>query len=293
VTNALSFTQEGRDWPNREASRFVTAAGLTWHVQIMGSGPVVLLVHGTGSSTHSFAELAQILAKAFTVVVPDLPGHAFTSTPPASRLSLPGMSADLAALLDALQLKPDVVVGHSAGAAILIEMCLDGHLAPDAVVSINGALLPFGTMIGRFFSPLAKLLVVNPFVPSLLTWRAASSGAVDRLIRNTGSHVPPESIACYRLLFRNEVHVSAALRMMANWDLERLERRLLDLAVPLVLVVGGNDQAISPEDAFTVRDRVPAAEIVLLRGLGHLAHEERPEEIAEIVIKTARRRLAA
>jgi magnesium chelatase accessory protein len=293
VSDRLSFAQDGKDWPNREASRFVSAAGLNWHVQIMGSGPVVLLVHGTGSSTHSYAELAQILAKAFTVVVPDLPGHGFTDMPASSRLSLPGMAADLAALLDALALKPAIVVGHSAGVAILIEMCLAGRLQPDAIVSINGALLPFGSVVGQFFSPLAKLLVLNPVVPSLLTWRASRPGAVERLIRNTGSDIAPEGIGFYRRLFRNESHVAAALGMMAKWDLSRFERRLADLQVPLVLVVGGNDRAIAPDDAFKVKEWVPKAEIVFLRGLGHLAHEERPEEIAEILVKAARARLAA
>ncbi|MEM7397688.1 MAG: alpha/beta fold hydrolase, partial [Pseudomonadota bacterium] len=115
----LDFTRDGRNWPNREASRFVDAAGIKWHVQVMGNGPVVLLVHGTAASSHSFGDLAKLLYNGFTVVVPDLPGHGFTNLPPASRLSLPSMAADLSALMLALELSPSLVVGHSAGAAIL------------------------------------------------------------------------------------------------------------------------------------------------------------------------------
>ncbi len=69
-----SWEKEGQDWPNREFSRFVDAAGLTWHVQVMGSGPAILLVHGTGAATHSWRDLAPLLARHFTVVAPDLPG---------------------------------------------------------------------------------------------------------------------------------------------------------------------------------------------------------------------------
>ena len=68
----------GRDWPNRAASRTVRAAGLNWHVQVMGSGPVLLLAHGTGAATHSWRGLAPLLAQHFTVVAPDLPGHGYT-----------------------------------------------------------------------------------------------------------------------------------------------------------------------------------------------------------------------
>lgn len=289
----LDFAQGLEHWPNREASRFVEAGGLRWHVQVMGRGPVVLLIHGTGASSHSYGELAKILANAFTVVIPDLPGHGLTDLPSSSHLSLPAMARDVAALLDALAFKPELVVGHSAGAAILIEMCLDRLIAPRAIVSLNGALLPFGSVVGQFFSPLAKLLVINPFVPRLFAWRASSRGAVARLIANTGSHLGPDGIALYARLFQNERHVSAALGMMAKWNLSPLVGRLGDLKVPLVLVVGSEDRAVSPHDAFKIQEQVPGAEVVLLRGLGHLAHEERPEDVAQIVVRSDRLDAAA
>ena len=289
----LDFARDGKDWPNRSASRFISAAGLTWHVQVLGEGPEILLVHGTGASTHSFAELAQILATTFTVIVPDLPGHGFTEMPRSERLSLPGMAQDLAGLTEALNVKPALVVGHSAGAAILIEMCLDGYIAPHAIVSINGALLPFGSVVGRFFSPLAKLLVLNPVVPHFFAWRATNPAAVERVIGGTGSHISREGIARYATLFRSETHVAAALGMMAKWDLHALQHRLPNLRTKLILVAGGLDRAVSSDDAFKVKALVPDAEVVYLRGRGHLAHEERPEEIAEIIAKTARPALAA
>jgi magnesium chelatase accessory protein len=287
MNDRLVFERDGSDWPNREASRFVNAARLNWHVQVMGPGPVLLLVHGTGASTHSYGRLARILAKTFTVVIPDLPGHAFTDLPASERLSLPGMAEDLGLLLKAMSLRPILAVGHSAGAAILVQMALDGHSRPDTIVSINGALLPFGSIAGQFFSPLAKLLAFNPFVPRFISWRASNPEAVARLIRNTGSKLEAEDVALYGRLFQTENHVAAALGMMANWDLFSFERNLDRLDVPLVLAVGTGDRAIAPDDVFQVRDRVPNAKVVVLRGLGHLAHEERPDEVAEVVLKAA------
>ena len=86
------WQRDGGDWPNREASRFVRAAGLLWHVQVMGQGPVLLLLHGTGAATHSWRAMLPLLARHFTVVAPDLPGHGFTDAPATARLSLPGMT---------------------------------------------------------------------------------------------------------------------------------------------------------------------------------------------------------
>ena len=115
MAERLNFETDGRNWPNRAASRFVTAGGLRWHVQVVGEGPVLLLLHGTAAGTHSWRDMMGPLAEHFTVVAPDLPGHAFTSAPPAAKLSLPGMAGAVAELLRVMNLSPVLAAGHSAG----------------------------------------------------------------------------------------------------------------------------------------------------------------------------------
>ena len=84
----------------------------------------MLLLHGTGSGNFSWRGMLPELAEHFTVIAPDLPGHAFTSRGPDGALSLPGMAEGLRALMLQLQLTPQVIVGHSAGAAIAAHMAL-------------------------------------------------------------------------------------------------------------------------------------------------------------------------
>jgi len=285
--SGLVWSKDGADWPNRDFSTFVEAAGIRWHVQRMGEGPSLLLIHGTGAATHSWRGLLPLLAQRFSVVAPDLPGHGFTQSPPADRLSLPGMSADLGALLRKLEVRPEVAVGHSAGAAILARMCLAGRMSPRLLVAVNGAFMPFGGAATHLFSPLAKLLVLNPLVPRVFAWQASHAGAVERLIANTGSTIDQEGVALYRKLVRNPVHVAAALRMMANWKLEPLLHDLPRLAPALVLMTAANDRSISPTVAQQVRAILPSAVIERLPGLGHLAHEEQPQLIAHLVEKYA------
>jgi magnesium chelatase accessory protein len=109
---ALQWERDGRDWPHREASRFVQTRRLRWHVQTMGRGPPLLLVHGTGAATHSWRGLAPLLAKRFMLVAPDLPGHGFTGMLPASGMSLTGVAAALDELLRVLDVQPRIAVGH-------------------------------------------------------------------------------------------------------------------------------------------------------------------------------------
>jgi magnesium chelatase accessory protein len=283
VSARLVWERDGRDWPNHAASRFVQVAGLRWHIQQAGTGPVVLLVHGTSAATHSWRDVFPLLTNDYTVLAPDLPGHGFTDTPAPAGLSLPGMADSLVGLLKMLGLAPSIVVGHSAGAAILIRMCLNGAIEPRAVMSINGALLPLGGLSGQIFSPLAKLLFANSFIPRLFAWRAGDSAVVQRLLDGTGSKLDPAGVKLYGRLVQNSAHAAAALGMMANWDLQPLQREIARLKPPLTLVVGQNDRTVPPSESQRVRALLPSAQLVTLPGLGHLAHEERPKEIATLI----------
>ncbi len=276
------------DWPNRETSRFVATGGLTWHVQVTGTGPVLLLIHGTGAATISWRDMLPSLAEHFTIVAPDLPGHGLTRVPASHRLSLPGMARNLTDLLRKLNLAPQLAVGHSAGAAILARMCLDHMIAPAGLVSLNGAIMPLAGPAGQVFAPLARLLVGLPILPQLFAWRAASPGMVEKLLANTGSQLDPRGIALYTSLVRNPDHAAAALRMMANWDLPPLVRDLPALVPKLLLIAADRDRAIPPADANRIAALVPGSHVVHWPGLGHLAHEERPTLATNAILDFAR-----
>ena len=274
------------DWPHVAQSRIVSAAGIDWHVQGMGEGPTILLIHGTGASTHSFRDLAPLLARSHTVVMADCPGVGFTETP-RRRPDLQAMADLHGALLDKLGEKPEIIVGHSAGAVIAIEMALRGAAKPKRIVSLNGALLPFPGRAGRLFPALAKLLFLNPVVPRFFALRAHSERAVTRLLDGTGSRISPAGRAYYARLFREPRHVEGTLAMMSHWDLESFSRRLSRLDVPLLLIAAGNDLAISPRVAEEVHGRLAGSTLVKLPGLGHLAHEEAPDRVAEAILAFA------
>ena len=166
-------------WPLAQHSRFVPAGGFDWHVQVLGQGPCMLLLHGTGSGNFSWRGMLPELARHYTVVAPDLPGHAFTSRGPQASLSLPGMSAGLRALLLAMNLKPRVVVGHSAGAAIAAHMVLhEPSLADTTLIGLNPAWLPLPGSAAWLFGPAAKVVALNPLSAWAFAKMAAKPGAV-------------------------------------------------------------------------------------------------------------------
>jgi len=286
---ALDWATDGADWPNRHSSRFVTAADLTWHVQTMGQGPVLLLAHGTGASTHSWRDLMPSLARHFTIVAPDLQGHGFTGTPRASGLTLHGMAAGLGALLQVLNVSPAVVVGHSAGAAILTRLVLSGCMVPPAVlVALNGAMLPIPGVAGHVMRGAARMLASSPAMPWMVSRRTRRPRTVEKLIANTGSRLNTAGIDYYARLMGSPVHVHNVLRMLAHWDLRQTVVDLPCLPCRLVLVAADGDRTLPPNVALQTAALVPGCELVVHRSYGHLSHEEAPEETAGFIVQAAR-----
>ncbi|MGE8133375.1 alpha/beta fold hydrolase BchO [Novosphingobium subterraneum] len=272
---------EGRNWPNRETSRFVETPGLKWHVQVAGDGPAILLLHGTGAATHSWRDVLPLLVQDFTVIAPDLPGHGYTKGRPRQGLTLPGMASAVIALLDTLGQRPSLIVGHSAGAAIAIQTVhLQGAATP--LIGFNPALMPFPGLAAKLFPSLARMLFVNPFVPRMLAGIARIPGETGRFLRRaTGSAIDVRGIAAYEALMGNHHHCGGAMEMMASWDLDALSRLLPQLISRVLLVHSSGDTAVPLSSVEQAARLIPDCRLEVLPGLGHLAHEERPEKAAE------------
>lgn len=283
MTQAPRWEVEGRDWPNRASSRFVETSRIRWHVQVMGEGPALLLIHGTGAATHSWRDTLPILAEHYTVIAPDLPGHGFTTGRPSGGLTMPAIAKALGELVGALQMEPQIIAGHSAGAAIGIRMALDGVASSSALIGINAALLPFPGLAAQLFPTLARMLFVNPFAPHIFAGIARSGQTASFLARSTGSRIDAAGVDFYARLFATPAQCAGAITMMADWDLAGLKRDLSRLATPLLLIHGEADSAIPARNAREAAALAPDAEVVLLPGLGHLAHEERPGEVASLI----------
>jgi magnesium chelatase accessory protein len=281
--SALDWNREGLIWPHREASDFVQVGKARWHVQRMGSGPPLLLLHGTGASVHSWRGLMPLLAQTHTVIAPDLPRHAFTRGHDAYAMSLPAMAGEVAALMQVLDVEPAAIIGHSAGAAVALQLALD-HAYAGPIVGLNAALRPFPGPFAQIFPAVAKALFINPLVPRIFSGTVDLTGGAGRFLwRSTHSRIDAEGLACYRTLLKHPGHAGGALAMMANWDLPGLRARMGEVANPVLLVHGGNDPAIPPGWAEDAQGWLAQARLEVLPGLGHLAHEEAPEQAAALI----------
>lgn len=285
------WATDGKDWPNREASSFVRANGYQWHVQMMGDGPMCLLIHGTGAATHSWRDLMPLLAQHYRVIAIDLPGHGFTKGT-GQRPTLEGMAAAVGALLDALQQRPDVVVGHSAGVAIGAQLLLDRKWDVP-LIGFTPALMPFPGLAAKIFPSLAKMLFTNPFVAIIFSRMAQAPGQTAKfLARATGSKIDAAGAKYYTRLFSISGHCDGAIRMMANWQLETLGKRLGNLTAPVLLINAATDAAIPKAAVVEAVALIPGCATLEMPTLGHLAHEEDPAQAAKVVTEFMQAKMA-
>ena len=267
-------------WPHSQCSHFVRTPRLNWHVQIVGRGPTALLLHGTGASTHTWRDVAPLLAEQFTVVSVDLPGHGFSSAMERDEPSIQAVYEELVCLMKALGREPELLVGHSAGAAVAAKWCLNSrtqsHNSAPQLIALNPAWLPLSGLAQWLFPVTAWMAAFNPLSGALVSHQAKRSGAVERLMASTGSRLDEKGLACYRFLLSQAAHVRGILQLMAAWNVREVADHLADIHQPVLVQVGQSDLTVPAHLGRRACAMLPNATLSELPGLGHLSHEESP-----------------
>ena len=241
-----------------------------------------LLVHGFGGSGELWAEVARLLAGSRTVVAVDLPGHGRTPAPPEeSRWRLEEVAADLAALVDSLELGRTHLVGYSMGGRLALHAALNwpARWASLVLESASPGLADEEERRrrreedGRW----ARLLEEQGLPAFFARWDRqplfagrARMGARRRrrLERVRRSHDPRALAAC--------------LRGMGAGSQQPLWERLQQLLLPVLLVSGQEDSKYC-QLAEQMQRRMVAARRVVVAGAGHSVHLERPRTYARVV----------
>jgi pimeloyl-ACP methyl ester carboxylesterase len=122
--------------------RIVEANGIRIHVAEQGSGPLVLLCHGFPESWYSWRHQLKALAQAgYRAVAPDMRGYGDTDRPAEiDRYTLFHLVGDMVGVLDALEEKNAVIVGHDWGAPVAWHAAL---MRPDRFRAVVGLSVPY------------------------------------------------------------------------------------------------------------------------------------------------------
>jgi 3-oxoadipate enol-lactonase/4-carboxymuconolactone decarboxylase len=204
-------------------------------------------------------------------------------------MRLEGNAAAALAALDGADLPQAVVVGHSLGGAVA------AWLAATHPERVAGLVLVAPAAETQSLTTVDRLLaapVLGDFLSAAVMIAAGGAGAARPVRRAIGHRLGIGSAylrsAAPVFLSRSSWRAFVAEQRMLFQELPELERRLAEIAVPTTVVAGTADRVVPIRAAREVTQRIPGASLVELKGAHHLLHQQRPAELAEIILAAAR-----
>ena len=258
--------------------------GGTIHVVERGTGRPLVLVHGVTLQAEAWAPLLHLLADRFRVVALDVRGHG-RSRPGEGGIGRKLAAADLATVLDDLDLRGAVVMGHSMGGMILGELCGD---FPSVVAERLAALVFMSTAVSHLVPP-AVLPAVDR-IEARTRRRVDAGRALPRMVGDNN-----RSLVATRLAFGSHpsgAAVEQARRLGAAVDVSSYLPLWLDLLdydgeaalesvdLPAMVLVGSRDLLTPPYMARRIVAHLRRGELHVIPGAGHQLMQERPREVA-------------
>ncbi len=254
--------------------RVTTDDGVGLAVEVTGSGPPLLMIHGFTGVKDDFADHLDVFAHDSTVVTFDLRGHGESDKPDTGdAYSLDRLAADTLAVADALGLEQFRMLGHSMGGMAARRVVL---AAPDRI----NALVLMSTSAGRPSG-------VDPELVDMGVAVALTEGM--QVVRQVLDEIDPLGTAANQRVRlerpdyeeygkRNFFAVPAVAYAALISDIARQPDQLVEMrgvACPTLVIVGEQDQAFLP-DSLALADAIPNAELVVVPDAGHSPQFENP-----------------
>jgi pimeloyl-ACP methyl ester carboxylesterase len=264
-------------WP-AVPEKYVTVDGIATHLHHTGPttlpgtppdtrlGRTLLCVHGSGNNGHSFMPLLERLGHAHSVIAVSLPAHA-RSGGLESLGSIEAMAAHTAGVIESLGLQRPVVMGHSMGGAVALELALERPQAVGGLV-IVGSLAKFPPLPDEVFQPLRD--VVEGRVRRSFPRDAYSPSTPDEVVHRGWME---DAKTDPRVMLGD-------LLSIRGWA---ADERLGEIAAP-TLVIWGEDEFPPMKDGGLALCRgIGGARSLTVPEAGHMVHFEQPDLVAEAV----------
>jgi pimeloyl-ACP methyl ester carboxylesterase len=257
--------------------RFLRIGDQLVHVEMAGSGPPLVLVHGFGGSTYSWRRVMPRLAESFRVVAVDLSGFGYTQRPrDSARYTREAQGELVLAVMDALGFETAHLMGHSYGGGISLWIAWKHPERLRSLVLVDSSAPTYS------YDRRNRTASFRPLTAFFLrTWMLRPSIVRKALLRSfyDDSLVTPELVQAYWERIRVEGVIDAyhGLTVPVRGPVDTVV--LEEIRVPTFVVWGAQDEVISMESGRRATARMPQAEFVVLEKAGHVPMEERPEEL--------------
>ena len=257
--------------------------GQPLHYLQAGSGPPLLLLHGLLGGAFCWRLNLDPLSRQHTILAVDLPGLGGSNAPQHLDCSMTAQAERVLSLLAELRLEEVDVVGSSWGGAIAMFLAAQSRRVRSLVLAAPvNPWSDLGAGRIRFFN--------GRFGGALLRMAWPVSRPLHRIAvkRMYGDprRVPAGTIEGYSSLAMRPGKVHSVLSTLRNWqdDVNALTIAIPRITVPSLLIWGTRDGAVDLRSAEQLRRALPASELKLIEGAGHLPFEETPDEFNRLVL---------
>jgi pimeloyl-ACP methyl ester carboxylesterase len=245
-----------------------------------GSGPVLLLIHGIAGTLENWQAVIGPLARQYTVVALDLPGHG-GSAPSAGDYSLGALATGLRDLLVALGHERATLVGHSLGGGIAMQFAYQFPESTERLVLVSSGGL------GPEVSALLRAAAL-PGADQFIAVTAALGNSVGRKVARglgvLGLRVSTDIAVVaggYASLVDRDRRTAflATLHGVIGTGGQRIhagDRLYLAEGMPIQIIWGERDPIIPVQHARDAHEAMPGSQLEIFEGVGHLPQLERP-----------------
>uniref|UniRef100_A4XQ24 Alpha/beta hydrolase fold protein n=1 Tax=Ectopseudomonas mendocina (strain ymp) TaxID=399739 RepID=A4XQ24_ECTM1 len=266
-------------------SQFVELDGLSVHLRDQGRRddpePIVLL-HGTSASLHTWEGWVTELAKQRRVISLDLPGFGLTGPFPDGDYRLERYTGFLLTLLDRLQVPRAVLVGNSFGGQLAWRFALAHPERSARLVLVDAAGYPRNAESVPIGFRLAGVPALAPVMSHLLP-RAMIESSL-RNVYGDPDKVDDELVERYYQLTLREGNRQALRQRFAQAPSGELHERIGELQLPTLIIWGGRDRLIPPDNAERFAADIAGSQLVLFDDLGHVPQEEDPQRTVAVLL---------
>jgi pimeloyl-ACP methyl ester carboxylesterase len=267
-------------------STFVDLMGMKVHVRDEGPrddpSPIVLM-HGTGSSLHAWDRWADALKGKRRVVRFDLAGYGLTGPAPDNTYGLDRDVAMVVALLDKLRIGHCVLGGNSLGGAVTWRTALAHPERVEKMILVDAGGYPFHSTSIPIGFRLARLPGVGWILQNTLPRSLVEQGW--RNVVGDPRSVTPEMIERSIELTQREGNRRALIDRFRQRPTVLLSHRIKELKQPTLVMWGGRDRLIPPDDAERFHHDIEGSTLVIFDDLGHAPEEEDPARSVAAVKK--------
>lgn len=252
------------------------------HVEIFGSGPPLIALHGFGGSTYSWHSIHDELSASHTVYAFDLKGFGQSPKPRDGKYSVHDQAAWILDYIADQHLTNLTLLGHSFGGGVALAVAVELEEKQPGVLSklilIDAASYP--QKLPWFINTL-RWPIIGPLSQHLLTSRKQVTMVLEFAYYDK-KLITKEQIESYAAPLRmpgGKYALRETAKQIVPKDIADLSSRYPHIGVPTLILWGEGDRVVPPANGVRLNKAIPHSTLITIPKCGHIPHEERPDAV--------------